>query len=88
MIILAQLSWLWRVTAHKGLISYMKGLANTLLLAPAMIRERAKMRPYWRDSGSLLWRRILQSESLVRKEFDSARAEHGSLFLKWYFRIF
>ena len=88
MIILAQLSWLWRVTAHKQLISYIKGFANTFPLTPAMIKERAKLRPYWRDSGGQLWRRILQSESLVRKEFDSGPAEQVSLFLKWYFRIF
>ncbi len=88
MIILAQLSWLLRVIAHKQLISYMKGLANTFSLAPAMIKERAKMRPYWRDSGSQLWLRILQSESLARKEFRTVSAERVSLFLKWYFRLF
>jgi GT2 family glycosyltransferase len=88
MIILAQLSWLWRVTAHKQLISYMKGLANAFSMAPAMIKKRAGMRPYWRDDGSRLWRRILQSESLVRREFRAAPAERVSLFLKWYFRIF
>jgi GT2 family glycosyltransferase len=88
MIMLAQLSWLWRVIVHGQLINYMKGLANTFSLAPAMIRGRAKMRPYWKDSGKQLWQRILQSESLARKEFTSGSAEPVSLFLKWYFRLF
>lgn len=88
MIVLAQLSWLWRVTAHKQLISYMKGFANAFSMAPAMIKERAGMRPYWRDAGSQLWRRILQSESLARREFRAVSTERVSLFLKWYFRLF
>lgn len=88
MIALAQLSWLWRVIIHRQLINYIKGLANAFSLAPAMIRDRAKMRPYWRNSGDRLWRRILQSESLARKEFVTEPAESVSLFLKWYFRLF
>ncbi len=88
MIILAQLSWFLRVIAHQQLSNYLKGVANTFSLAPAMIRERSKMRPYWRDSVKQLWRRILQSESLARKEFMSVPAGRVSLFLKWYFRLF
>ena len=88
MIIFAQLSWLLRVIVHQQLMNYMKGLVNTFSLAPAMIKERPKMHPYWRSSGGQLWRRILQSESLVRKEIKSVPAERVSLFLKWYFRLF
>jgi len=88
MIILAQLSWLLRVVARHQLINYMRGLANTFSLAPAMIKERARLRPYWRSSGNQLWRRILQSESLARQEFMSESAKRVSLFLRWYFRLF
>jgi len=88
MIFLAQLSWLWRVLAHRQLMNYIGGLANTFSLIPAMLRERAGMRPYWRDSGNPLWQRILQSESQARRDFEPIPAEGGSLFLKWYFRLF
>ena len=88
MIFLAQLSWLFRVIAHRQLINYMRGLTDTLPLARTMIGDRAKMRPYWRNSGSRLWRRILQSESLAREEHVSMPVKHESLFLKWYFRLF
>jgi GT2 family glycosyltransferase len=88
MIFLAQLSWLFRVIKHRQLINYIRGLANTLPLAPAMFRERAKMRPYWRNSGNRFWCSILQSESLARKEYMSVSAKNESLFLKWYFRLF
>jgi GT2 family glycosyltransferase len=88
MIVLAQLCWLWRVTGHKRLGCYARGLAHAILLAPAMARERGRMRPYWRNSARRLWRTILQSESLARNDFSGTSAEPVSVFLKWYFRLF
>jgi GT2 family glycosyltransferase len=88
MIIVAQLSWLLRVLAHKQLMNYVKGMTKAFLLAPAAIKDRAKMRPYWRVSRQKLWQSILQSESQVRKEFTSSPTEPVSAFLKWYFRLF
>ena len=88
MILIAQLSWFLRVAAHKRLASYMKGLGEALLLAPTMIQERARLRPYWRDSQSRLWQKILESESQARRDFNSAQAKPISLFLQWYFRLF
>jgi GT2 family glycosyltransferase len=88
MIALAQLSWLWRATVHKRLGSYIGGLACAFWLAPAMIRERAGIRPYRRISHRRLWEKILQSESLAREDFSATPAEPISRFLKWYFRLF
>jgi GT2 family glycosyltransferase len=88
MIFIAQLSWFMRAAARQRLASYMKGLGEALLLAPVMIQERALLRPYWRISHSKLWQKILESESLARMDFTSAKAEPISLFLKWYFRLF
>jgi len=88
MIALAQLSWLLRTAVHCRTGSYLRGLGGALMLAPAMIRDRANLRRYWRDSRQVFWRRILESESLARRDFASAPAEPVSLFLKWYFRVF
>jgi GT2 family glycosyltransferase len=88
MIAVAQLSWFLRVAAHKRLASYIKGLGEALLLAPTMIQERARLRPYWRNSRSRLWQKILESEALARRDFNSAKAKPISLFLRWYFRLF
>jgi GT2 family glycosyltransferase len=88
MIILTQLSWLLRVTTHKRILSYIRGLGGAFLLLPAMMRERAGHRRTWRDSRRHLWRRILQSESLARRDFASPATEPVSVFLKWYFRLF
>jgi GT2 family glycosyltransferase len=88
MILIAQLAWLLRATVHKRLISYIEGLGGALRLAPAMIRERARLRPYWRNTHQNFWQRILQSESMARRDFASARAKPISLFLQWYFRLF
>jgi GT2 family glycosyltransferase len=87
MIFMAQLSWFLRVAASKRLASYLKGLGEAILLAPAMIQERARLRPYWRNSLRL-WQKILESESLARRDFNSAKAKSISLFLRWYFRLF
>ncbi len=86
MIVLAQLSWILRILAHGRLGSYLRGLGGAFLLAPAMIRDRALLRASWRSSGQRLWQEILKSESLARNDFAGNRS--GSLFLKWYFRIF
>jgi GT2 family glycosyltransferase len=88
MIFLMQLSWLLRVAYRGRLESYMKGLWGAVLLAPAMIRDRAGMRRQWRQSHPALWRRIVQSEFLARNDFKSTKAQPASLFLKWYFRLF
>ena len=88
MIVFAQLVWFLRVIAHKRLISYISGLTKAVLLAPAMITDRAGIRPFWRRSSRRLWHTILQSESLARKDFTSTSSKPDSLFLKWYFRMF
>ena len=88
MITLAQLFWFVRAVVHKRAASYFRGLSGAFLLAPAMIRERAGLRHIRRDSHQDFWRRILQSESLARRDFKPAPAEPVSMFLKWYFRLF
>ncbi len=88
MITLAQLSWLLRVLVHWRMGSYLRGLAGALILAPEMIRDRAALRRCWRISRHVFWQRILQSESMARKDFAPLPAEPVSLFLKWYFRWF
>jgi GT2 family glycosyltransferase len=88
MIITAQLSWLYRAAVHGKLVSYIRGLGGALLLAPAVIRDRAVIRPHWRRAGRQLWQSILRSENLARDDFVLPRAESASWFLKWYFRFF
>lgn len=88
MIFLAQLWWLMRAAAHKRLPQYARGVAEALRFAPAMLGDRARLRPYWRKSRARLWQEILKSESLARRDFAPAPEEPVSLFLKWYFRLF
>jgi GT2 family glycosyltransferase len=88
MILLTQLSWLARVTAHLRLGSYGRGLAGACRRLPAMIRERAGLRRMTRAMRRELWNRILQSESLARRDFEQPDKEQKSLFLKWYFRLY
>lgn len=88
MICLAQLSWLIRVAAHKGLLHYAKGLCGAFALAPAVIKQRAAIRRQSNNPASRLWQGILHSESLARRDYASNPAEPASLFLKWYFRLF
>ncbi len=88
MIILAQLSWIARTVVHGRLGSYLRGLGGAFRLAPAMIKERAGLRPLWKSSGERFWQEILNSESLARREFIPGNAGSGSLFLRWYFRLF
>jgi GT2 family glycosyltransferase len=88
MIMFAQLAWLLRVIIHRRMISYLSGLAGAVLLTPAMILDRAGMRPYWRLNRRQLWQTILESESMVSNDLNPAPGETVSLFLRWYFRIF
>jgi GT2 family glycosyltransferase len=88
MIILAQLFWLVRVIVHGRLISYFRGMAGVCRLVPAMIKDRARVRPHWQNSNRRLWQAILWSESLARNDFALSPAKPVSLFLKWYFRLF
>ncbi len=88
MIFLSQLWWLMRAVIHKRLPQYIRGVAEALRLAPAMLGDRARLRPYWQKSAERLWQEILKSESLARRDFAPAPAEPVSLFLKWYFRLF
>jgi GT2 family glycosyltransferase len=88
MIFFAQLSWFSRAAVHTRLGSYMRGLGEALLMAPAMIQDRAPLRPHWRQSHARLWQKILESELMARRDFTSAKAKPISLFLQWYFRLF
>ena len=88
MIALAQLSWMARALAHGRFGSYLRGLWGALILAPAMIRDRARLRPAWKNSRQRFWQEILNSESQARNDFTVGGTEPGSLFLKLYFRIF
>lgn len=88
MIALSQASWLARAAAHGRIGSYLRGVVEACLLLPAMIRERARLRPLWRHAAKNIWHEILQSEALAREDFTSSRGCGGSLFLKWYFRLF
>jgi GT2 family glycosyltransferase len=88
MIALTQLSWLVRVVAHKRVASYFRGLGGAFLLAPAMVRERAGPDRGWKDTRRNFWQRLLQSESLARRDFVPPPEEPVSVFLKWYFRLF
>jgi GT2 family glycosyltransferase len=87
MIFLAQVWWKLRVLAHWRLGSYLKGLAEACFLAPAMIRDRAQMRPLWETSQQSLWQEILNSESMAQGDFVTGDGQN-SIFLKFYFRLF
>jgi hypothetical protein len=87
MILAGQASWLGRVAAHARLLSYLRGLAGVIPLAPAMLRQRRGMRRLWKNSGERLWRQILESENLARLDFSTPGLK-TSHFLAWYFRLF
>lgn len=89
MIILSQLFWLARVIRHGKILSYLRGLAGAILLAPAMLRSRSELRRQW-SPGTVekLWRAILRSEAAARADCDSSASECPSLFLRLYFRLF
>jgi GT2 family glycosyltransferase len=88
MICLAQATWLFRSAAHGKTLEYVRGIAGALRLAPPMIKDRAKMRDFWRGNSLQFWEAILKSESLAGQDFASVSSEAVSLFLKWYFRLF
>jgi GT2 family glycosyltransferase len=88
MIILGQLSWMFRAAAHGRILDYLRGLGGAFLLAREMIRDRAAARRHWRNSKLQFWQRILNSEALARKEFTAGPGNSVSLFLKWYFLLF
>ncbi len=83
----AQLSWLFRAVAHGRGWSWLRGLAGTITLLPAMMRDRRRMRLVWREAGDRLWEDILKSEQQARQDFSPRAAEGASTFLKWYFRL-
>jgi GT2 family glycosyltransferase len=87
MILLAQLWWIFRVLAHRRVGSYLRGLAEACILAPAMIRDRAKIHRSWKASMQDVWKEILKSESLAQEDFVVGN-EQNSVFLKFYFRLF
>jgi len=87
MIAVGQTVWLGRILAHGRLLSYLRGFAGALTLAPVMVRRRGDLRPSWKKSGDTLWRAILASEDLARGDF-SQPGPGASRFLTWYFRLF
>jgi GT2 family glycosyltransferase len=87
MILACQISWLARAAAHGRLASYLGGLAGVIPLAPAMAGRRRRLRRLWKLRKDDLWRAILESESLARRDFIS-RDGGRSRFLSWYFRAF
>lgn len=87
MVLAMQISWFGRAVRHGRLGSYLRGLGGAAALAPAMWRSRRETRPLWRQSGSWLWKSILASENLARRDF-MPQGEPGSRFLAWYFRWF
>ncbi len=86
-ILAAQLVWLGRVLRRGRVLSYLAGLAQALLLGPAMLRSRRAQRPYWHREGTeRLWRAILRSEAMAARDFRGPHPGKTSLFLRWYFR--
>ncbi len=83
----AQLSWLARVLAHGRGWSYLRGLAGAIPLLPGMLHDRRPLRAAWRSSADALWRAILRSEEMARKDFVQPVPKGASTFLKWYFRF-
>jgi hypothetical protein len=87
MVLAGQASWLGRVAAHARLLSYLRGLAGVIPLAPAMLRQRRGMRRLWKKSGERLWCQVLESENLARLDFSTPGLKTPR-FLAWYFRRF
>ncbi|MBZ5497879.1 MAG: glycosyltransferase family 2 protein [Acidobacteriia bacterium] len=87
MILAGQAFWFGRVLVRGRLWSYLRGLAGAITLAPAMLRHRRGMCGLWKSSGEQLWRSILESENLARRDY-SRRDAGRSHFLAWYFRLF
>jgi GT2 family glycosyltransferase len=87
MILAGQASWFGRAAAHGRLLSYLRGLAGVFPLLPAMLAKRRALRRLWKGSAPRLWRSILESENMARRDFLPYRAGR-SHFLAWYFRWF
>lgn len=87
MILASQLVWVGRTIAHGRLLSYLRGLAGVLPLAPRRIRDRIAVRKLWKKSSPRLWQAILESEKIARRDFLPGKVQ-TSHFLKWYFRFF
>jgi len=85
MILMLQLSWLVRVLVRGKIMSYLAGTAGALALLPEMRRKRCRLTSAAADR---LWREILRSEDMVRKERAARARGEGSTFLRWYFRLF
>ncbi|HYK90620.1 MAG TPA: glycosyltransferase family 2 protein [Acidobacteriota bacterium] len=83
----AQVSWLVRTCAHGKGWSYLRGFAGSIPLLAAMMKDRRRLRAQWHTSGDSLWRAILRSEAMARKDFMPPVPEGASTFLKWYFRL-
>jgi GT2 family glycosyltransferase len=88
MIVAGQASWLARVLAWRRLGSYLRGVAGVVPLIPAALKHRRTIRPVWKAAPERLWRAILESETIARKDFVSNGNEPRSTFLTWYFRWF
>jgi GT2 family glycosyltransferase len=87
MIIAAQMVWLGRALSRGRIFSCLRGWAGFLRHAPAMMRRRRSLRPQWDNARERLWRSILDSEDLARRDY--AHSGRGtSRFLAWYFRRF
>jgi GT2 family glycosyltransferase len=87
MIFVAQVFWFGRAMVHGRLWSYLRGVAGVIPLAPTMLRRRRNLRTLWKSSGEQLWRSILESDNLARR--DVSRSGTGtSRFLTLYFRLF
>jgi len=87
MILAAQLVWLGRVLVHRRFLSYLRGIAAIVPLAPERIRYRIGVRRVWGKSSKRLWHAILESEAMARSDFSRGQIS-TSRFLTWYFRLF
>jgi hypothetical protein len=83
----AQFVWLARIIRRGRILSYVRGLAQAMILGPAMLRSRRVMREYWSRGGTeRLWQSILRSESMASLDYRGPHHRGPSLFLRWYFR--
>jgi hypothetical protein len=88
MILSAQVFWLARVLKHGKLLSYIRGAAEVLSLAPEMLDQRRKLRAAWKKSEKHLWQEILRSEDMASSDFAPPGGTGASVFLRLYFRLF
>jgi GT2 family glycosyltransferase len=88
MILSAQVFWLARVLRHGKLLSYIRGAAEVLSLAPEMLDQRRKLRAAWKKSEKHLWQEILRSEDMASSDFAPPGGTGASVFLRLYFRLF